>query len=208
MEKMNHRISRGHCPSDLYTSKIAFWMITFMHDNPLLPIFRDPFKLLETAGLKSGQIVLEVGCGPGFFTIPAAKIVGDKGFVYAVDVHPLAIERVKRKIETGGIKNIKPFHANASMTGLGDESIDLAFIFGLPYVAGGLEKVIAELHRILRTGGMLSYEKTRGSERKLIEAVERGGFMYLERRKRVFLFRRMNKNGGQSHEKDYEKGFS
>jgi ubiquinone/menaquinone biosynthesis C-methylase UbiE len=182
-------------------------MITLMHDNPFLPIFRNPFKLLEAAGLKPGQKVLEVGCGPGFFTIPAAKIAGDKGFVYAVDVHPLAIERVKRKIEREGIKNIKPFHANASKTGLGDESIDLAFLFGLPYLAGGLEKVITELHRILRTGGLLSYQKTRGSERNLIEEVERGGFMYLERRRRIFLFRKENRKGGRYHEKNYEKGF-
>ena len=63
-----------------------------MHDNPLLPIFRNPHKLLKAAELKPGQKVLEVGCGPGFFTIPAAKLVGKEGFIYAVDVHPLAIK--------------------------------------------------------------------------------------------------------------------
>jgi len=53
--------------------------------------------------------VLEVGCGPRFFTIPAEKIVGKEGFVYAVDVHPLAIERVKGKIKKEGIKTLNPF---------------------------------------------------------------------------------------------------
>ena len=169
-------------------SNFSFRIISLMHDNPLLPIFRNPYKLLRAAGLKPGQKVLEVGCGPGFFTIHAAKIVGEEGFVYAVDVHSLAIERVKEKIEREGIKNITPILANASDTGLPDRSVDLAFIFGLRYIAGGLKNVIAEIHRILKPGGVLSFEKTKGSEKKLIDEVERGEFVYSGRQGRIFLF--------------------
>lgn len=99
-----------------YHSKFAFRIISLMRDNPLLPIFKNPYKLLRTAELKLGQKVLEAGCGPGFFTIPAAKIVGKEGFIYAVDVNPFAIERVKEKIEREGIKNVTPILANASDT--------------------------------------------------------------------------------------------
>jgi len=171
-------------------SKFAFRIISLVHDNPLLPYFRNPQRLLKAAGLKPGQKVLEVGCGPGFFTIPAAKIVGKEGFVYAVDVHPLAIERVKEKIVIEGIKNAKPILANASDTRLPDRSIDLAFIFGLRYIAGGLGNVITEIHRILKPGGVLSFEKTKGSAKKLIEEVERGGFIYSGRHARIFIFRK------------------
>ena len=114
------------------------------------------------------QKVLEVGCGPGFFTMPAAKIVGEEGVVYAADVHPLAIERAKGKIEREGMKNVKPMLANVSDTGLPDQSIDLAFIFGLRYIAGGLENVITEMYRILKPRGVLSFEKTRESAKKMI----------------------------------------
>ncbi len=171
-----------------HMSNFSFRIISLMHDNPLLPIFRNPYKLLKAAGLKPGQKVLEVGCGPGFFTIPAAKIAGEEGFIYAVDVHPLAIERVKEKIERVKIKNIKPILTNASNTGLPDRSIDLAFLFGLQYVAGGLENVIAEIQRTLKDGGVLSFEKTRGSAKKLIAEVERGGFGHSGRQARIFLF--------------------
>ena len=191
---MSNNIKERH-----HHSNFAFRIISLMHDNPLLPIFRNPYKLLRAAGLKSGQKVLEVGCGPGFFTIPAAKIVGKEGFVYAVDVHPLAIERVKEKSEKEGIKNVKPILANASDTGLQDQSIDLVFLFGLRYIAGGLENVISEIHRVLKPGGVLSFEKTRGSAKKLIEEVERGGFTYSERQARIFLFTKeknsQNQNG-------------
>ena len=97
-------------------SNFAFKMITFMHDNPLLPIIRNPYKILERAGLKPGQTVLEVGCGPGFFTIPAAKIVGKEGKVYAVDTHPMAIGRVQNKIRKEEITNVSLIQANASDT--------------------------------------------------------------------------------------------
>ena len=169
-------------------SSFAFGIISLMHDNPLIPIFRNPYRLLKAAGIKPGQKVLEVGCGPGFFTIPAAKIVGEEGSIYAVDVHPLAIKKVKEKVEREGIKNVNPIFVNASDTGLPDQSIDLAFIFGLRYIAGGMENLISEMHRILKPGGVLSFEKTRGAEKKLIDDVEREGFIHSGRKARIFLF--------------------
>ena len=170
------------------TSNFVFWMISIMHDNPLLPIFRNPYKLLEAAGLKQGQKVLEVGCGPGYFTIPSAKTVGPEGFVYAVDVHPRAIERAQKKIVKEGIKNAMPILANASSTGLPDHSIDLAFVFCLRYIAGGLDNLVAELHRVLNNGGILSFEKTRGSEKELIAEVSRLGFTNLGKKGRILSF--------------------
>jgi ubiquinone/menaquinone biosynthesis C-methylase UbiE len=169
-------------------SNFAFRIISLMHDNPLIPIFRNPYRLLKAAGIKPGQKVLEVGCGPGFFTIPAAKIVGEEGSIYAVDVHPLAIKKVKEKVEREGIKNVNPILVNASDTGLPDQSIDLAFIFGLRYIAGGVENLISEMYRILKPEGVLSFEKTRGSEKKLISEVEREGFIYFKKEARIFLF--------------------
>ena len=142
---MNNRKGRSASRSSNGTSDFAFWIISLMHDNPLLPMFRNPYRLLEAAGLKQRQKVLEVGCGPGYFTIPAAKMVGHEGFVYAVDVHPRAMERVRRKTEREGMKNVVPILANASRTGLPDHSIDLAFVFGLRHIAGGLEDLAAEL---------------------------------------------------------------
>jgi len=185
---MCSRRNRRQCRSGLETSNIAYWMIRIMHDNPILPLVRNPYKLLNAAGLKKGQKVVEVGCGPGFFTIPAARVVGDKGHVYAVDIHPRAIARVKQKIEKEALKNLTPMCINASNTGLPGRSVDLAFLFGLRYVAGGLENVISELQRILKPGGILSFEKTRGSEKGLIEEVERGGFTYTGKKGRIFLF--------------------
>ena len=182
MSNKNHK--RGH------HSNFAFKMIAFIHDNPLLPIIRNPYKILERAGLKPGQNVLEVGCGPGFFTIPAAKTVGKEGKVYAVDTHPLAIERVQNKINKAGINNVSLIHANASDTGLTDQSIDLAFMFGLPYIQGGLDNLLTELYRICKLGATLVFQKSRGSKEKLIKEVKEKGFTYSDKRGRIFLFKK------------------
>jgi ubiquinone/menaquinone biosynthesis C-methylase UbiE len=179
--------------SSLETSNLAYWTIRLMHDNPILPLVKNPYRLLRAAGLYTMQNVVEVGSGPGFFTIPAARIVGEKGCVYAIDIHPRAIERVRKKVEKEALDNVIPLCINASATGLPAESIDLAFIFGLRHVAGGMEKVISELHRILRPGGILSIEKTRGSEMALRDAVERADFVFSEKLGRIFRFGKSDK---------------
>jgi len=172
----------------LHTSGLAFWMISLMHDNPLLPHLKNPRRLLEAAGLSQGQKVMEVGCGPGFFTIPAAKIVGDTGIVYATDVNPLAIKRVEQKIRSQGIRNVKPVLINAAGSGLPDGSVDLSFVFGLRHISGGLSSMLSEMHRILKPRGLLSFEKTTGSTAGLIEDAEKAGFVSRERKGRIFIF--------------------
>ena len=45
-----------------------------------------PEELLRSLGLRAGQTIADIGCGPGFFTVPAARIVGEDGHVYAADI--------------------------------------------------------------------------------------------------------------------------
>jgi len=139
------------------SNKVHFKMMSLVHET-LYGLFRDPYKALNAAGLEPDQKVLEVGCGPGFFTIPAARIVGDKGTVHALDISPLAVERVQQKIEKEGATNVETILANAAQTGLPDQSFDLVFVFGLAHSVGDMESILTELHRLLRPGGILAIE--------------------------------------------------
>jgi ubiquinone/menaquinone biosynthesis C-methylase UbiE len=132
-------------------------MMSLIHED-LYRVFRDPYEVLRAAGLASGQDVLEVGCGPGFFTVAAARIVGEQGSVCALDINPLALERVRQKVEKEGVTNVCTTLADAGQTGLPGESFDLIFVFGLGRVVGGADRMVAELHRLLRPEGILSIE--------------------------------------------------
>jgi len=164
------------------TDRMHFRMMSFVHET-LYNLFRDPCEVLNAAGLEPGQKVLEVGCGPGFFTIPAARIVGEKGSVYALDVSPLAVERVQQKIEKEGVTNVKTILADAAQTGLPDESFDLIFLFGFVHSVGDLENILTELHRLLKPAGILSTEGRLWLSSEIFHPLKRQG--------RIFQFRKV-----------------
>jgi ubiquinone/menaquinone biosynthesis C-methylase UbiE len=58
-------------------------------------LLQPPRKVLEEVGIKPGLRVLDYGCGPGGYVADAAERVGESGTVYALDIHPLAIQRVQ-----------------------------------------------------------------------------------------------------------------
>ena len=72
-------------------------IVAAVMDHPVRRRLNNPVKTLEAAGLKVGQHVLEVGCGAGFFTVPAARLVGGTGLVHSIDLYPRAIEHVTKR---------------------------------------------------------------------------------------------------------------
>jgi len=130
---------------------------------------------LSSAGLEPGQKVLEVGCGPGFFTVPAARIVGEEGSVLALDVNPLAVAHVHQKIDQAGVSNAQVILASAAQVNLPDQTVDLAFVFGLARPIGGLEAIWAELYRLLKPQGILSIEGRIHPPDRLFQFVARQG---------------------------------
>jgi len=156
------------------TNRMNFNMMSFVHET-LYGLFRDPYKALKAAGLETGQQVLEVGCGPGFFTIPAARTVGEGGSVTALDVNPLAMEHVQQKIQEAGTTNVETMLADAVRTGLPDQSFDLVFLFGIARPVGNAGAVFTEVHRLLKPAGFLSIEGRLRPPSGLFEPVRRQG---------------------------------
>ncbi|MBW2250385.1 MAG: methyltransferase domain-containing protein [Deltaproteobacteria bacterium] len=67
----------------------------------------NPVKTLRGADIQPGQTVLEVGCGTGFFTIPAAKLIGDEGCLVAMDALSDFIKQVSKKVQSADLKNVR-----------------------------------------------------------------------------------------------------
>jgi ubiquinone/menaquinone biosynthesis C-methylase UbiE len=165
------------------TMKTNFKMMSFVHET-LYGLFRDPYKVLDSARLKPGQDVLEVGCGPGFFTVPAARIVGESGSVLALDVNPVAVEHVQQKIEEAGMTNARAIVANAGRTDLSGQSFDLIFVFGLARPIGDMGAMWAELDRLLKPQGTLSIEGRLQPPSRLFQLAGREGRIVQFRKKR------------------------
>ena len=117
----------------------------------------DPVKTLRGADIQPGQTVLEVGCGTGFFTLPAAQLIGDQGRLVAMDVLSDYIKSVSKKVHSADLKNVHVVKRDALDTGLAAESIDTVLLFGvIPFPSLPLNRLLPEMHRVLKPEGRLA----------------------------------------------------
>jgi ubiquinone/menaquinone biosynthesis C-methylase UbiE len=66
-----------------------------------------PNRILLRAGLAAGQTLVDIGCGPGFFALPAARIVGPRGRVIGLDVSPVMIAELRKNARAAGLANVR-----------------------------------------------------------------------------------------------------
>jgi demethylmenaquinone methyltransferase/2-methoxy-6-polyprenyl-1,4-benzoquinol methylase len=117
----------------------------------------NPERTLQGAEIQPGQIVLEVGCGTGFFTIPAARMIGDQGCIIAMDLLSGYIDQISKKVQAADLRNVRIMKRDALSTGLDSLSIDKVLLFGVvPFPSLPLNHLLPEMHRILKSNGSLS----------------------------------------------------
>jgi len=105
-------------------------MHRFYDDEEERRKWQDPEAVLTEIRLRAGFTFMDVGCGDGFFTLPAARFVGDRGRVYGLDMDAEAIERLKNKALREGLKNIDLKVGKAEDTVLCEACADIVF-FGI-----------------------------------------------------------------------------
>ena len=113
--------------------------------------FFGPAKILTGADLQSGQTILEVGCGTGFFTLPAAQIIGEHGCLVAMDILPESIEFVSKKVQAAHLQNVRAVKGDIRNTGFDAECFHKVLLFGvIPAPMLPLTQILTEIHRILK----------------------------------------------------------
>ena len=113
-------------------------------------------QVLDRSGISPGQRVLEVGCGPGVYTMQAASRLAPGGQLVAVDLQPEMVERASERIRGAGLDNVEFHVANAHHLPLEDASVDRAFLVGVLPEIPDPQGALAELRRVLCPDGILS----------------------------------------------------
>jgi len=127
--------------------------------------------VLERIGIRRGQTVLDFGCGSGTYTIPAAKIVGEQGRVYALDKDKEALDELMQKAESAGARNIERMQTSGKLgIELTDESVDVVLLFDVFHSyyfpqASDRRRLLGEIYRIMKPSAFMSvWPKHMGSE--------------------------------------------
>jgi ubiquinone/menaquinone biosynthesis C-methylase UbiE len=102
----------------------------FLADDPERKRWQDPEQILTSIGLREGMVFIDLGCGEGYFSIPAARRVGLHGKVYAVDIDAESVERLRTLAENEGLKNLFSRVGEAETTHICEGCADIVF-FGI-----------------------------------------------------------------------------
>jgi predicted methyltransferase len=143
----------------------------------LRDLIRSPAKVLREAGMRAGMTVLDFGCGPGGFSLAAARLAGPGGQVYALDMQPLALESVRRAAARRGIGNVQPIDGSC-MAEVLEGSVDMVLLFDVLHTdpqPDSTRAVLAAVHRVLKPQGMLSVRDHHLRDEALVDMVTCGG---------------------------------
>ena len=145
-------------------------------------------EILKDAKIETGFHILDFGCGPGSYSIVAAKLVGAAGRVHSLDIHPLAIERVQDAASKNGLNNIKTIHSDCA-TGLEADSVDVIILADIFHMLGEQNLVLEELNRVLKPAGILAFSDHHMKEEQILSNVTSGGlFKPLRKGKSMHIF--------------------
>ena len=155
-------------------------------------IFRDLFSprmnTIKEAGIQPGFHVLDYGCGPGSYIKAAAELAGNSGKVYALDIHPLAVQAVQRLALKNRLTNVETILSDCN-TGLPDNSIDVVLLYDTFQKLSSPDSVLEELHRVLKPGGILSFNDHHMDKSEIVaEVTNKRLFRLLRLGERTYSF--------------------
>jgi len=164
----------------------------FKSNDPDRRQWQNPEDILSGAGLRPGMTFIDIGCGEGFFSIPAAHIVGNGGHVYAFDLNAEAIRQLASQVREECLDQLIPTIGNGEDTVIGEGCADMVF-FGIDlHDFDDPDKVLMNAKVMLKPEGVLvdldwkdqpmefgpPFEK-RFSVEKAMELIKSAGFKIL-----------------------------
>ena len=158
--------------------------LCFSFDNGLRRLVQNPDAIMKRH-LREGDIVLDVGPGIGFFTIPMARIVGDRGRIIAADIQESMLKGIQKRAVRAGMQNrIVPHLSTADSIGVAGK-VDFILAFWMAHEVPDQTKFFAQLYAVLKEDGkfLLVEPKLHVSKAQFAAALDtahHAGFKLLE----------------------------
>ena len=156
-------------------------------DNFIRRFLQNPGKILKPY-IKEGMTVLDLGCGPGFFSTEIAKILNETGKVIAADLQEGMLEKVRQKIRGTSLEHrIELYKCQAESIGI-TEKVDFVLAFYMIHEVLDQDKLFLELQSILKSNGNIFiiepiFHVSKKSFEHMIDRVKRIGFEITDRPK-------------------------
>lgn len=120
----------------------------------------DPYKVFEKIKLSEKMRIADFGCGrTGHFVFPAAKIVGEKGIIYAVDIIKNILESIKSLAKSEGYDNVQIVWSDIEKVGktpIPEKSLDACFFVNILFQIKDRGSTMKEAARLLKSAGQLA----------------------------------------------------
>ena len=159
-------------------------------DNSIRRLLQNPRKILSPFIIK-GMTVLDLGCGPGFFSMEIAQMLNNSGKVIAADLQEGMLEKLRQKIKGTEFENKIELHKcqddNIGIT----EKVDFVLAFYMIHEVSGQDKLFKELKSVLNPDGKIlivepKLHVSKKSFEKMIEKIEGIGLQIIDRPKLLF----------------------
>ena len=150
--------------------------------------------MLSEAGVSEGQKILDIGSGSGTFSIPAAKLVGKDGLIYALDTNRGALKRLSNKVEKEGLDNIITLPSSGRVDILLDtETINHVFLIDVLQEVSEREFLFKEVYRVLQKDGNVIVYPMHIDVNEVIKLASDTGFRLKDRifQEQVLLFEKI-----------------
>ena len=165
------------------TSKGVFpyqWAFTLL--CPLRSIFLSPKRLIQRLEIKDDSHILEVGPGPGYYSIPIARKTAG-GTLTLADIQPEMLDYAKKRLTKAGLFNVNYLLCNGSRFDLPDACFDIIFLVTVIGEVENKEDYLREFRRLLKPDGILSFSEQFGDPDRMTtqqvrSLAEQAGFIF------------------------------
>lgn len=144
-------------------------------------------RVMDILAIKPGAHVADIGAGSGWFTVRAAKRVGNSGVVYAVDINPESIAYIDRRVHREGIANIRAILGNEDDPKLPENSVDSVLLLKTYHEVAHPVLLLRNLRKSLRSGARIGVIDRNGNGEDhgiardlVIQEASQGGYQMVE----------------------------